>query len=168
MLLFGCRFVSAALVVETRTFKTDLDLIIACEAMGALTPEYVFEEACGFEVDSQDEFVPNDEPVAPLSEVDRQKEFEKIMNCIAIHTHVPVSPGHGQTSIEDKMSAFLRSLFLECRRALLELHLSMYVAIATDLGVESGMDSWQAYSLDPLFPDWLPSLGVSANFEWGL
>ena len=60
--------------------------------MDALTPEYVFEEECDFEVDSQDEFVPNDEPVAPLSEVDRQKEFEKITNCIAIHTHVPVSP----------------------------------------------------------------------------
>ena len=105
-----------------------MDFIIACEAMGALTPEYVFEEECGFDVDSQDEFVPNDEPVAPRSEVDRQKEFEKIMNCIAIHTNVPVSLGHGQTSIEDNMSAlsaqpllgmpqsFARTLFVDvCR-----------------------------------------------------
>ena len=61
------------------------------------------------------------------------------------------------------MSALLRSFFLECRRALLELHLSMYVAIAAELGVESGMGSWQAYSLDALLLDWLPILGVCTN-----
>ena len=90
-------------------------------------------------------------------DLEEHARMTKILNdTLSNHTFLPVALGSGKGKVEDKSSALLQALALECSsRAELKDRLDSNVAWTTDMGPELTVPLFQTMSFEKLLPSWL-------------
>ena len=90
-------------------------------------------------------------------DLEEHARMTKILNdTLSNHTFLPVALGSGKGKVEDKSSALLQALALECSsRAELKDRLDSIVAWTTDMGTELTVPLFQTMSFEKLLPSWL-------------
>ena len=81
---------------------------------------------------------------------------EQLQTNLRNHTFLPVALGSGRSKVEDKSSALLQALALECsNRAEFRDRLGRIFSWTTDMGTEMHLPLFETMSFEQLLPSWL-------------